>query len=126
MGPGPRHAAGSTGEVGDGRTSRTALPPGAAHLAAALRYAERNIAAGKCSVCPQPLDPNSVRHCTRHMEIARLRKPPKGAIGDLPGSVGYLYGDGVFESAHNKAPSQVKALKEANEKRKKESKGGER
>jgi len=91
--------------------------PGAAHLAAALRYQERNIAEGKCAVCPKPLDRNSVRYCTRHLEIARLRKPPKGAKGGLPGSRGWLY-EGGFESSHGRAPGTVKALKEANEKRK--------
>jgi hypothetical protein len=101
---------------------RTLLPPGSAHIAAALRYTERNIAEGKCGVCPKPLARNSVRYCERHLEIARLRKPPKGAKGSLPGSVDWLYGDGVFESAHGKAPSQVKALKEANEKRAKDAK----
>jgi hypothetical protein len=99
---------------------RTPLPPGAAHLAAALRYAERNIAEGKCAVCPQPLARNSIRYCTRHLEIARLRKPPKNAKGSLPGSVDWLYGDGVFESAHGKAPSQIAALKKANEQRAKQ------
>jgi hypothetical protein len=97
---------------------RTSLPPGASHLADALLYSQRNIAEGKCGVCPKPLDRNSVRYCTRHLEIARLRKPPKGAKGFLPGSIDYLYSSEPFESAHNKAPSQVKALKEANEKRK--------
>ena len=101
---------------------RTSLPPGAAHLAAALRYAARNIEEGKCSVCPKPLDRNSVRYCTRHLTIIRLRKKPKGAKGSLPGSVDWLYSDEPFESAHNKAPSQVKALKQANEKRKRGSK----
>ena len=101
---------------------RSPLPPGAAHLAAALRYAERNIAEGKCGVCPKPLDRNSVRYCTRHLTIMRLRKPPKNATGDLPGTIAWLYGDGIFESAHGKAPSQIKALKESNEKRKRGSK----
>jgi hypothetical protein len=111
-------------QIRDGQRSekelvpRASLPPGKAHLAAALRYQERNIAKGLCAVCPKPLDRNSVRYCTRHLTIARLRKPPKGAKGSLPGSRDWLYGDGVFESAHGKAPSQVKALKEANEKRK--------
>jgi len=101
----------------EGLVPSPTLPAGAAHLAAALRYAERNMAEGKCAVCPKPLARHSVRYCERHLEIARLRKPPKGAIGDPPGSIGYLYGDGVFRSAHGKAPSQIKALKEANEKR---------
>ncbi len=95
---------------------RTAMAPGAAHLAAALRYAERNIAEGKCAVCPKPLDRNSVRYCTRHLTIMRLRKKPKGAKGELPGAIAWLYSNEPFESAHNKAPSQIKALKEANEK----------
>jgi hypothetical protein len=101
---------------------RTALPPGAAHLAAALRYAENNIAKGLCSVCPKPLDRNSVRYCTRHLAIARVRHKPKGAKGGQPGTLDWLYGDGVFESAHNKAPSQRKALREANERRAKQAK----
>jgi len=123
-----RIVAHSKKQIRDGQRSaeelipRTPLPPGAAHLAAALRYAERNIAEGKCGVCPEPLDRNSVRYCTRHLTIMRLRKPPKGAKGSLPGSIDWLYGDGVFESAHGKAESQRKALKEANEKRKRGSK----
>jgi hypothetical protein len=53
-----------------------ALPPGAAHLAAAMRYQERNIAEGKCCYCPKPLARNSVRYCEKHLTAARLRKPP--------------------------------------------------
>jgi DNA repair exonuclease SbcCD ATPase subunit len=64
--------------------------PGAARVAAAVRYQERNIAEGKCCVCPQPLDRNSVRLCTRHLEIDRLRKPPKGGHGRQPGSLKVL------------------------------------
>ena len=37
-------------------------------------------------------------------------------MGEPPGSIGWLYGDGVFGSAHCKAPGTRKALKEANEK----------
>jgi hypothetical protein len=95
---------------------RTALPPGKAHIAASLRYQERNIAAGRCGVCPQPLARHSVRYCEKHLEKARLQHPPKGAIGDPPGSIGYLYGDGIFRSAHGKAPASVKALKDSREK----------
>jgi hypothetical protein len=98
------------------------LEPGAAHLAAAIRYAERNRANGLCTVCPQPLDRNSVCYCTRHLAIVRARKKPKGAKGGQPGTLDWLYSDVPFESAHNKAPSQVKALKEANEKRAKDAK----
>src|SRR2546427_8125453 len=79
---------------------RASLPSGAAHLAAALRYAERNIAEGKCAVCPKPLDRNSVRYCTRHLTIMRLRKKPKGAKGELPGAIAWLYSNEPFESAH--------------------------
>ena len=52
----------------------SALPLGAAHLAAAMRYQERNIAEGKCQNCPKPLDRNSVRYCTKHLVAARARK----------------------------------------------------
>lgn len=54
-------------------TFGASLPPGAAHIAASLRYQERNIAAGKCAVCPKPQDRNSVRYCTFHLEQARER-----------------------------------------------------
>jgi hypothetical protein len=37
------------------------LPLGAAHVAKALRYRERNIGAGLCQNCPQPLANNSSR-----------------------------------------------------------------
>ncbi|MFI5057554.1 MAG: hypothetical protein ACHQLQ_05165 [Candidatus Acidiferrales bacterium] len=94
----------------------TSLPPGAAHLAAALRYAERNIAEGKCSVCPRPLARNSVRYCEKHLADARGRKKPKGGKGQPPGSIGWLY-EGGFESGHGRQPGTLKALKEANEKR---------
>lgn len=97
---------------------RTSLAPGASHLAASLRYAENNISKGLCGVCPQPLDRNSVRYCTRHLEIARLRKPPKNPKGSLPGSVDWLYSGDVFESSHGKQPGTLKALAEAREKRK--------
>jgi hypothetical protein len=43
------------------------LPPGAAHLAAAMRYQKRNIAEGKCCNCPKPLARNSVRYCEKHL-----------------------------------------------------------
>jgi hypothetical protein len=93
------------------------LPAGAAHLAAAMRYAERNVAQGLCTVCPKPLDRSSVRYCKRHLIIARLRKPPKNAKGEPPGSISWVY-EGNFESSHGRAPGTVKALKERNEKRK--------
>jgi hypothetical protein len=97
---------------------RTSLVPGAAHLAAALRYQQRNNAKGLCAICPQPLDRNSVRFCTRHLEMARARYKPKGAKGNKPGTIAWLYGDGVFESAHGKQPGTVKSITKANEKRK--------
>jgi len=64
------------GRSGDELLPVPSLPPGKAHLAAALRYAERNIAEGKCCVCPKPLARNSVRYCERHLAIARARHKP--------------------------------------------------
>jgi len=95
----------------------TSLPAGAAHLAAALRYQERQIAKGLCCVCPQPLAHNSVRYCERHLRIARLRHKPKNAKGELPGSIAWLYSDGEqFESSHGRQPGSMKALALAREK----------
>src|SRR5215467_13600411 len=42
------------------------LAPGASHLAASLRYQQRNVEEGKCAVCPNPLAPHSIRFCERH------------------------------------------------------------
>jgi hypothetical protein len=98
----------------------TSLPPGAAHLAAALRYQERQIAKGLCAVCPQPLAHNSVRYCERHLTIQRLRHEPKNAKGKAPGSVGWLYGEG-FESSHGRQPGTLKALALERERRAKKS-----
>jgi hypothetical protein len=53
------------------------MPPGKAHRTAAVTYQKRNIAEGKCCDCPQPLAPNSVRYCEKHLgacrDKARLR-----------------------------------------------------
>jgi hypothetical protein len=50
------------------------LAPGQARRSAALRYQERNIAAGKCQNCPAPLARNSVRYCEEHLAQVRERK----------------------------------------------------
>jgi hypothetical protein len=89
------------------------LPPGAAHLAANMRYQERNIAEGKCALCPKPQDRNSVRFCTKHLMAARLRMTPsKGK----PGSVGWLYGE-TEESTHGRQPGTLASLEMEREKR---------
>jgi hypothetical protein len=100
----------------------TSLPPGAAHLAAALRYQERQIAKGLCCVCPEPLAHNSIRYCERHLTVARLRHEPKNAKGKAPGSIGWLYGE-RFESSHGRQPGTVKALALEREKRAKKTGG---
>ena len=43
------------------------------HIAASIRYQERNIEEGKCSICPQPLAHNSVRYCETHLAVRRDR-----------------------------------------------------
>ena len=58
---------------------RASLPPGASRLAAALRYQERNLAEGKCSVCPKPLARNSVRFCEEHLAKQRGKDQQKRA-----------------------------------------------
>lgn len=78
---------------------RPSLPPGAAHLAASIRYAERNLAEGKCEKCPEPLDHNSVRYCTKHLAMKREqdrrdshRRGKRGNPNLEPGTPEYLYG----------------------------------
>ena len=91
-----------------------ALPRGAAHLAAALRYTERNLAEGKCGVCPKPLDRNSVRYCSEHLRAARLRKKPIGSAA--PGSIDFLYADAeALHSRHGRQPGTLASLAMARE-----------
>jgi hypothetical protein len=52
---------------------QTALEPGKAHLAASLQYQQRNVAAGKCRSCPQPLARNSVKYCETHLAMQRAQ-----------------------------------------------------
>ena len=82
-----------------------ALPPGKAHQAAALRYQERQNAAGLCAVCSLPLARGSVRFCETHLAMARARN----AKGALPGTRDWLYGD-LFESMHGRQPGTLAAL----------------
>jgi hypothetical protein len=85
------------------------LPPGAAHLAAGLRYQERNLAEGKCAVCPNPRDPNSVRFCTKHLAMARVRDSKRRGVKGEPGSRDYLYGE-IPESTHGRQPGTLASL----------------
>jgi len=88
---------------------RSLLPPGSAHLAAAVRYQQRNIEKGLCSECPQPLARHSTRYCDLHLSLARGRYKPKGGKGGPPGSREYLY-EGKFESGHGKQPGSLAVL----------------
>jgi hypothetical protein len=95
------------------------LPPGAAHLAAAMRYQERNIAEGKCCECPKPLARNSVRYCENHLTMERHNKARKKGVRGAPGSVDYLYGE-VTESKHGRQPGTLAALAMAREQKTRE------
>jgi hypothetical protein len=102
-------------QIRDGQRSqqelipRTSLTPGAAHLAAALRYQERNMAEGKCSLCPEPLDRNSVRFCTKHLAMTRDRDRQKKGLSD-PGSREYLYSGEIPESTHGRTRGTLASL----------------
>lgn len=85
------------------------LPPGAAHLAAAMRYQDRNLAKGLCSVCPQPLDPNSVCYCTKHLVATRERDRQKKGLSS-PGGRDYLYAGEIPESTHGRQPGTLASL----------------
>jgi len=85
---------------------RPCLPPGKAHIAASLRYAERNMAEGKCSICPKPLAHHSVRYCDRHLEIHRQKDER------------YLQKKGIRIGAHGRQPGTLANLALQREKRK--------
>ena len=91
------------------------LPPGSAHLAASLRYQERNIGEGKCCECPKPLDRNSVRFCTKHLAMRRARDQQKKALS-VPGSTNYLYA-GETPSMHGRQPGTLASLEMNREKK---------
>jgi hypothetical protein len=106
-----------SGEELDQLFPQASLPVGAAHLAAALRYQERNIADGKCAICPQPLDHNSVRYCVKHLAAERNRHKPKDGKDEAPGSIGFLYQDHTPESRHGREPSNLARLEMNREKK---------
>ena len=101
-------------ELADDLIPLPSLPPGAAHLAAAMRYQERNIAEGKCCMCAEPLARNSVRYCEKHLMMARHNMARKKGVRGEPGSVDYLYGE-VKESEHGRQPGTLASLAMANE-----------
>lgn len=88
---------------------RPPLPPGAAHLAASLRYQERNIAEGKCSLCPKSLARNSVRFCEKHLAMSRARNQQKKALS-LPGTREYLYAGVLSESTQGRQSGTLASL----------------
>jgi hypothetical protein len=101
-----RRSGRSDEEVEDELTDILSLNPGLAKRTAAITYQQRNIAEGKCRVCPKPLARNSVAFCEKHLEAARLRMTPsKGK----PGSVGWLYGE-TAESTHGRQPGTLASL----------------
>jgi hypothetical protein len=51
--------------------------PRQAHRTAVLNYAKRNIAAGKCRSCPQPLSRDSVEYCAKCLARGRNRRALK-------------------------------------------------
>ena len=74
------------------------------------RCREKHIGKGLCERCSQPLARESVRECTKHLELHRQRDSrDRRKAGIEPGTQG-------------RQPGTLKALKEANEKRKRGSK----
>jgi hypothetical protein len=87
----------------------------ASHVAANTRYKQKNNAAGLCQNCPQPLDPNSLVFCTKHLTAERGRHKRKRGKDDAPGSINYLYSDA--ESHQGREPSNLAKLEMSREKK---------
>jgi hypothetical protein len=104
------------GRTAEELVPRSALEPGVAHRAAALRYQKRNIAEGKCSECPEPLDRNSVRFCAEHLRKARDRARTKAGPRSEPGSAEYLYSGDVTPSTHGRQQGTLTSLAVSREK----------
>jgi hypothetical protein len=87
----------------------------ASHLAANIRYKQRNNAEGKCQNCPEPLDPSSTAFCTKHLTAERGRHKRKRGKDEAPGSINYLYQDA--ESHHGRELSNLAKLEMNREKK---------
>lgn len=83
-------------------------PPGVAHRNASRRYQAANVAAALCEVCGQPVCRESVRRCTKHLAKQREKNDR------------YRQKKGIAPGTHGRHPNTLKALKEANEKRKRD------
>jgi hypothetical protein len=99
----------SQGKEGEGEkfVPPPSLNPGQAHRTAAATYQKRNIAAGKCMSCPEPLDPSSVRYCTKHLAMQRARMQTKNA---KPGTADYLYAGEQTDPGPGRSPDQLTRL----------------
>lgn len=72
----------------------------------AKNYQQRNISEGKCNLCPEPLDRNSVQHCTHHLELKRKRQREKAKLAG--------------KYARGRHPNTIAALARANARHKEE------
>jgi len=92
------------------RTYLTEQERRAGRSASEKQSRERRIAKGLCEKCTKPLAHHSIRECDAHLEIHRQRDArDRQKAGVEPGTQG-------------RQPGTLKALKEANEKRKRGSK----
>jgi hypothetical protein len=73
------------------------------HAESAVRYQEANISEGKCMTCPEPLDRNSVRYCSKHLSEQRERKRGKSDMSD--------------KAPHGRHPNSIAALARNREQR---------
>lgn len=89
-------------EIAADLVPRASMPPGDAHKAAALRYAERNIERELCRVCPEPLARGSVQYCEKHLADARERTRARSKSANKP--------------PHGRAPGTLAALAAGREK----------
>lgn len=81
------------------------------HVESVMEYQARNISAGKCQTCPEPLARNSVRYCKKHLEQQRTRKQAKSHASD--------------KAPHGRHPNTLAALAKAREEQAKKREGEE-
>ena len=84
----------------------------ARHSASSMQWMNKNIANGKCQSCTEPLDPNSVRYCAKHLAAHREKdRRDREKKGIQPGTHGRQLGTLANLAIHNEKRKRALLLK---------------